>query len=72
MKIANGVWSILGILAFLSIEKFFPDEPETSETTQVSFSKKSNKTRSKTKSKSTQRALQTKSRKFVFFHSFKV
>jgi hypothetical protein len=72
MKIANGVWSILGILVFFSIEKIFPDEPETSETALVSFNKKTNKTRSKTKSKSTQRALQTKSRKFVVLHSFKV
>ena len=73
MKISNGIWSILGILAFFSIEKIFPDEKETSETEVMPSNRKSDKLQTRTKSQKTSKTFfKKKSKKFIFLHSFKV
>jgi hypothetical protein len=71
MKIANGIWSILGILAFFSIEKIFPDEQESSETT-VALKSNKKHSKSRTTHKTSKTSLKINSKRFMFFHSFKV
>ena len=72
MKISNGLWSIVGMVAFFAIEKIFPDDNETLETKEVSSISKATKSKSKSLVKKPKRTPKHVSKKFLFFQSFKV
>ena len=86
MRITNGLWSILGVFVFFTIEKVFPDDNSdnvdandaiyAAQLTLKKMSKKKSKSKSKTKSASlhskSKSLTKALSKHLQFLQSFKV